>query len=382
MFIPAPLLSIPKEKIKMKLRQKTVQIAMACLTSTVLAACGGSDHNNSSSAMNAEFKSTILVSDGSVSAPNIDPNLKNGWGIAFNPTGPMWVSDNDTKKSTLYDGNGVVQSLVVTIPPNAAGQAAGPTGIQFNTTTDFPISANGGTPANAVFMWATDAGTIAAWSPKVLPTQAVTVHDDGTGGAVYKGLALGTNAGENLLYATDFHNKKIDVFNTSFTKVQLAGSFNDPGLPAGFSPFGIAIIGGTVYVTYAVLGPDGHTQVNGPGNGVVDSFDTAGNFIKRIATGNTLNSPWGVVIAPANFGSVSNDLLVGNFGEGTIDAFNPSSGAFVGALTQTDGSTFKQPGIWGLSFGNNFVSQPLNTLFFAAGPSPTSGVYGRLDLVP
>jgi uncharacterized protein (TIGR03118 family) len=366
----------------MKLRQKAVQVAMACLTSTVIAACGGSDHNNNSNAMTPEFKSTILVSDGSVGAPNIDPDLKNGWGIAFNSTGVMWVSDNDTNEASLFDGNGVVQSLVVTIPPNAAGQAAGPTGIQFNTTTDFPISANGGTPSNAVFMWATEAGTIAAWSPKVLATQAVTVHDDGTGGAVYKGLALGANAGENLLYATDFHNKKIDVFNTSFTKVQLPGSFNDPGLPAGFSPFGIAIISGTVYVTYAVLGPDGRTQVNGAGNGLVDAFDTAGNFVKRIATGNTLNSPWGVVIAPANFGSVSNDLLIGNFGDGTIDAFNPGTGAFVGALTQTDGTTFKQPGVWGLSFGNNFDSQPLNTLFFAAGPSPTTGVYGRLDVMP
>jgi uncharacterized protein (TIGR03118 family) len=366
----------------MKLRQKAMQIAMVCLTSTVLAACGGSDHNNSGSAMNAQFKSTILVSDGSVAAPNIDADLKNGWGIAFNSTGVMWVSDNDTNEASLFDGNGVVQSLVVTIPPNAAGQAAGPTGIQFNTTTDFPISANGGTPSNAVFMWATEAGTIAAWSPKVLPTQAVTVHDDGAGGAVYKGLALGANAGENLLYATDFHNKKIDVFNTSFTKIQLPGSFNDPALPAGFSPFGIAIISGTVYVTYAVLGPDGRTQVNGAGNGLVDAFDTAGNFVKRIATGGPLNSPWGVVIAPANFGTLSNDLLVGSFGGGTIDAFNPGTGAFVGPLTQTDGTPFLQQGIWGLSFGNNFDSQPLNTLFFAAGPSATTGVYGRIDLTP
>jgi uncharacterized protein (TIGR03118 family) len=368
----------------MKLRQKAVHVAMVCLTSTLIAACGGNSHNNNNNnAMTTpQFKSTILVSDGSVAAPNTDANLKNGWGITFNPTGVMWVSDNDTKKASLFDGNGVVQSLVVTIPPNAAGQLAGPTGIQFNSTTDFPISANGGAPSNAVFMWATDAGTIAAWSPNVLATQAVTMHDDGAGGAVYKGLALGANAGENLLYATDFHNKKIDVFNTTFTKVQLPGNFTDPTLPAGFSPFGIAIINGTVYVTFAVLGPDGHTQVNGPGNGVVDAFDTAGNFVKRIATGNTLNSPWGVVIAPANFGSVSNDLLIGNFGDGTVDAFNPGTGAFVGALTQTDGTIFKQQGIWGLSFGNNFDSQPTNTLFFAAGPTPTSGVYGRLDLAP
>ncbi|WNC94758.1 TIGR03118 family protein [Paraburkholderia sp. FT54] len=366
----------------MKLHQRAVHTVALGLTVATLAACGGNDNNSNNSTMAPQFKSTILVSDGSVSAPHTDANLKNGWGIAFNPTGPVWVSDNNTKKSTLYDGNGVVQSLVVTIPPNAAGQAAGPTGIVFNGSTDFQISANGGAMSNALFIWATDAGTIAGWSPKVLPTQAVTVHDDGAGGAVYKGLAIGVNAGANLLYAADFHNKKVDVFDKSFNKVQLAGSFSDPSLPAGLSPFGIAAIGGTVYVAYAVLGPDGHTQMNGPGNGVVDAFDSAGNFVKRIATGNTLNSPWGLALAPANFGAASNDLLVGNFGDGTIDAFNPSSGAFVGALTQSDGTVFKQPGIWGISFGNNVDSQPLNTLFFAAGPTPTSGVYGRLDLMP
>ncbi|PCE22855.1 TIGR03118 family protein [Paraburkholderia acidicola] len=365
----------------MKLHRNAVLVTLCTITAATLAACGSSD-NRSTPTMPAQFKATTLVSDGSVAAANIDPNLKNGWGIAFNPTGVVWVSDNNTKKSTLYDGNGVVQSLVVTIAPNAAGQAAGPTGIVFNKSTDFAISANGGAAANAVFLWATDAGTIAAWSPKVLPTQAVNAYDDGAGAAVYKGLAIGANAGANLLYATDFHNKKVDVFDKSFTKVQLTGKFVDPQLPAGLSPFGIAAIGSTVYVSYALLGPDGHTQVNGAGNGVVDAFDTAGNFVKRIATASTLNSPWGLVIAPANFGAASNDLLVGNFGDGTIDAFDPNSGKFLGALTSTSGSTFRQPGIWGMAFGNNVDNQPLNTLFFAAGPTPTTGVYGRLDVTP
>ena len=367
----------------MKLHRDAVLAALVGLTAVALAACGSSDNDvNRPPTIAPQFKATTLVSDGSANAANVDPNLKNGWGIAFNPTGVMWVSDNNTKKSTLYDGNGVVQPLVVTLPPNAAGQAAGPTGIVFNKTTDFQISANGGAASNAVFLWATDAGTIAAWSPKILPTQAVNAFDDGAGGAVYKGLAIGANAGASLLFATDFHNRKVDVFDKSFNKVQLPGKFVDPTLPAGFSPFGIAAIGNTVYVTYALLGPDGHTQVNGAGNGVVDAFDTAGNFVKRIATSATLNSPWGVVIAPANFGAASNELLVGNFGDGTIDVFDPNSGEFKGALTNTDGTTFKQPGIWGLSFGNNAANQPLNTLFFAAGPTPTSGVYGRIDVRP
>jgi len=367
----------------MKLHRDAVLAALLGFTAVALAACGSSDNSaNQTPTIAPQFKATTLVSDGSANAANVDPNLKNGWGIAFNPTGVMWVSDNNTKKSTLYDGNGVVQPLVVTLPPNAAGKAAGPTGIVFNKTTDFQISANGQAVSNAVFLWATDAGTIAAWSPKVLPTQAVNAFDDGAGGAVYKGLAIGSNAGANLLFATDFHNRKVDVFDKSFNKIQLPGKFVDPTLPAGFSPFGIAAIGNTVYVTYALLGPDGRTQVNGAGNGVVDAFDTAGNFVKRIATSATLNSPWGVVIAPANFGAASNQLLVGNFGDGTIDVFDPGSGEFKGALTNTDGTTFKQPGIWGLSFGNNAANQPLNTLFFAAGPTPTSGVYGRIDVRP
>ncbi|WP_186268907.1 TIGR03118 family protein [Burkholderia gladioli] len=374
----------------MKVKRIAALAALAAVTAFTLAACGGGDDNSTPPAsttppppaLKTQFKSTTLVSDGSATAANIDPNLKNGWGIAFNPTGVMWVSDNNTHLSTLYDGNGVPQSLVVTIPANAAGTAAGPTGIVFNkTAADFQISANGGAASNAVFMWATDAGTIAAWSPKVLPTQAVNAYDDGAGGAVYKGLAIGVNGGANVIYATDFHNKKVDTFDRAFNKI-LVGKFVDPNLPAGFSPFGIAAIGNTVYVSYAVLGSNGKTQVNGAGNGVVDAFDTAGNFVKRIATGGTLNSPWGMVIAPSNFGSASNDLPVGNFGDGTVDVFDPNSNALIGALPNPDGSTFKQAGIWGMSFGNNAANQPSNTLFYAAGPTPTTGVYGRIDVTP
>ncbi|MBN3722992.1 TIGR03118 family protein [Burkholderia sp. Ac-20379] len=374
----------------MTLTRIAAMASLAAVTAFTLAACGGGDDNSTPPAVTAppppalktQFKATTLVSDGSATAANIDPNLKNGWGIAFNPTGVMWVSDNNTHLSTLYDGNGVPQSLVVSIPANAAGTAAGPTGIVFNkTAADFQISANGGAAANAVFMWATDAGTIAAWSPKVLPTQAVNAYDDGAGGAVYKGLAIGVNAGANVIYATDFHNKKVDTFDRAFNKI-LVGKFVDPNLPAGFSPFGIAAIGNNVYVSYAVLGSNGRTQVNGAGNGVVDAFDTAGNFVKRVATGGTLNSPWGMVVAPSNFGSASNDLLVGNFGDGTIDVFDPTSNALIGALPNPDGSTFKQAGIWGMSFGNNAANQPANTLFYAAGPTPTTGVYGRIDVTP
>jgi uncharacterized protein (TIGR03118 family) len=370
----------------MKSKRIAAWLAVAGVATVTLAACGGSGHDDHASStpppatQTSSFKTTVLVSDGSVTAPNTDPNLKNGWGIAFNPSGAMWVSDNNTKKSSLYDGNGVVQSLVVTIPPNAAGAPAGPTGIVFNKSTDFQIGAPGVAQSNAVFLWATDAGTIAAWSPKVLPTQAVNAFDGSAQAAVYKGLAIGTNDGQNVLYATDLHNKRVDVFDKTFTKVQLSpNQFFDPNLPANFTPFGIASINGTVYVSYALLDPDGTKQQNGAGNGVVDAYDPSGHFMKRIATQGTLNSPWGMVTAPTGFGSYSGDLLVGNFGDGTIDVFSPDTGAFVAAMANADGSTFRQAGIWGLSFGNNALNQPLNTLFFAAGPTPTSGVYGRID---
>jgi uncharacterized protein (TIGR03118 family) len=362
----------------MKLRKKAI-IACSIGITVILAACGGGGSRVMPAA--STFKATTLVSNSSGSAPNTDPNLENGWGVAFNPTGPVWVSDNNTNKSSLYDGNGVVQTLVVTIPANALGAAAGPTGIVFNPSTGFMINANGGAATKAVFLWATEAGTIAAWAPTVLATQAVTAVDNSATAADYKGLAIGTSAaGVTQLYATDFHNHQVDVFNTSFAPVQVAGQFKDPNLPSGFSPFGIQVIGSTVYVSFAVVGPDGKTQMNGAGNGVVDAFDMSGNLLMRVATGGTLNSPWGMAMAPANFGTFSNDLLVGNFGAGTIDAFNPTTGAFVGALTQSNGSTFTQPGLWGMAFGNNVDSQPLNTLYFAAGPTLTSGIYGRLDL--
>jgi len=363
----------------MKFKQKLALSVMLGLTVATLSACGGSDSSsNNNMALTGPFKTTLLVSDGSTPAAHTDANLQNGWGIAFNPTGVVWVSDNATSKSTLYDGNGVPQSLVVSIPAAANGRPGGPTGIVFNTSTDFQISANGAT-SNALFMWATEAGTIAGWSPKVLPTSAVIAFDDGAGAAVYKGLAIGKNATGNFLYATDFHNNKVDVFDKNFSKVQLAGSFQDPSLPAGFAPFGINVTGTTVTLTYAKQGTDGRKQVNGAGNGVIDTFDTDGRFIKRIASGGALNSPWGIAMAPANFGAASNELLIGNFGDGTINAFNPTTGAFVGALTQADGTPIKQTGIWGMSFGNDVASQPANTLFFAAGPSPTTGIYGRID---
>ncbi|RDK03447.1 TIGR03118 family protein [Paraburkholderia lacunae] len=356
----------------MKSLLKVLSIVAGGVALASLVACGGSVHVQS-------FTATALVSDGAVPAPHTDTNLKNPWGIAFNPKGFVWVADNATSVATLYDGNGVPQSLIVSIPDGSSGPA-NPTGIVFNGTTDFVVS-QGGKSGVGVFIFVGEGGTVTAWSPAVSPTAAITMFDDGSGGAVYKGLALASNGGANFLYAADFHNGKIDVFDRTFTKVAMPGKFQDPTLPPGFAPFGIQAIGSKLFVTYAKQNAAMHDNLDGPGLGFVDVFDTAGNLMQRFASAGPLNAPWGVAQAPGNFGPFSGDVLIGNFGDGTINAFDPVSGQFVGALKLKDGTVFVQQGLWGIAFGNGLDNQPVNTLFFAAGPNDEAdGVYGRIDV--
>ncbi|HZZ11750.1 MAG TPA: TIGR03118 family protein [Paraburkholderia sp.] len=339
-----------------------------------LFACGGSISNNEPS-----FNATTLVSDGAVDAPHTDVNLKNAWGVAFNPKGFVWVVDNATSVATLYDGNGVPQSLIVSIPDGKNG-AASPTGIVFNGTMDFTVSQGGRTGVGA-FIFSGEGGTITAWSPTVSATAAIVMFDDGNGGAVYKGLALANNGGANFLYATDFHNNKIDVFDRNFAKVALTGKFQDPALPPGFAPFGIQAIGARLFVTYAMQDSAAHDNLDGAGLGFVDVFDTAGNLLQRFASAGPLNAPWGIAQAPGDFGAFNGDVLVGNFGDGTINAFDAVSGKLVGTVNQSGGTAFMQKGLWGIAFGNGLNNQPVNTLFFAAGPNhEANGVYGRLDV--
>jgi uncharacterized protein (TIGR03118 family) len=340
---------------------------------------GGSSSNSSGTSSPSSFTATALVSDGAVSAPHADPNLKNGWGVAFNPKGFVWVADNGTNVATLYDGNGTPQSLVVTIPDGTNGEAA-PTGIVFNGTQSFTVTQNGKSGV-AAFIFAGEGGTITAWAPAVGPTNAFTMYDDRTGGAVYKGLALAASNGNNFLYATDFHNNKIDVFDTNFTKVTMPGGFKDPAIPAGFAPFGIQQVGTNLFVTYAQQDAAKHDDVAGTGLGMVDVFDTAGNLKQHFATGTPLNAPWGIAQAPNNFGAFSGTILIGNFGDGTINAFDASSGQSMGPLNSSNGSAIIEHGLWGIAFGNDLNNQPSNTLFFAAGPNDEAdGVYGRIDL--
>jgi len=340
------------------------------------------------------FSATSLIADtAGTGALSTDANLVNAWGIAFGPTSPAWVANNHTESSTLYDGNGKAQPaaapLVVALPDSPAAVSFDPTGIVFNGSTDFVVAA-GGKTGPARFIFDGEGGMIAGWSFGVDAAHAVTMYTD-AGGAVYKGLAIASNGTGNFIYATDFHNSKIDVFDASFTKqasTATSFSFTDSTLPAGYAPFGIQAIangaGGAtqLYVSYAQQAPPGNDNANGAGLGLVDIFDTNGTFVKHLVpVGGVLNGPWGMALAPADFGTLSNTLLVGNFGDGKINAFDPASGQLVGSIQNAGGTAFAVPGLWGIAFGNGANNQPKNTLFYAAGTNDeANGAYGRIDV--
>ena len=333
------------------------------ILSATLAACGGDGDNASPTVPETAFTDTKLVSD-IAGAPNTDPNLINAWGIAFNPTGFVWVTNTGSSTSTLYDGNGLRQTLVVKTP-------AAPIGIVFNgSKSDFK-----GSP----FIFSTAAGAIAAWSPEVDLNNAATVFNGAASGNSYRGLAIASYNGATYIYATDFANDRVDVFDAKFAKAAMPGGFRDPNLPAGYGPYGIQAIGDRIYVSYAKHA--GRFEERTPGAGVLNVFDTSGNLVKRLVTGGTLNAPWGIAIAPANFGTYSGKLLVGNFGDGTVQAYDPNTGAAAGLLHKADGTNIIIDGLWGLAFGNGVNSQPANTLYYTAGPSAGAhGAYGRIDM--
>lgn len=325
----------------------------------------------------AQFVQTNLVSDIAGMAANTDPNLVNPWGIASSATSPFWVADNGTGVSTLYNSSGTPQSLVVTVP--AAGSASGgtPTGVVFNGGTDFEIFT--GTPAR--FIFATEDGTISGWASPA--TQATVKVDNAPTGAVYKGLTLGNNGTANFLYAANFHSNAINIFNGTYTATALAGSFTDPNLPAGFAPFNIQNLNNTLYVTYAKQDAMGEDDVAGAGNGFVDRYDLNGNFLGRLVTQGPLNSPWGLAIAPAGFGAFANDLLVGNFGDGRINVFDPITGTFLGTLNDTNGNPIEISGLWGLRVGNGGNGGDPSKVYFTAGIGEEGhGLFGSLAVVP
>ncbi len=276
----------------------------------------------------AAYVQTNLVSDVPGLAVNTDPNLKNAWGISFGPGSPFWVSNAATNTSTLYNGAGTPQALIVTIPGSPTGQV-------FNNTSDFVLSDG----SKAIFLFAQLNGAISGWNPAA-GTTALTAAT-GNAGASYDGLALGASSQGNVLYAADNAGGKIDVYNATFQPTTLAGAFVDPNLPAGFKPYNIQNLGGVLYVTYN----------SAAGGGVVVTFDQNGNFITQVtsnAAGGPLNTPWGVALAPAGFGQFGGDLLVGNRGNGQINAFDPTTGAFLGTVSDANGNpitNLRAPGL-------------------------------------
>ena len=335
------------------------------------------------------YVQTNLVSDIPGVAAHTDPNLSNPWGISSSATSPFWVSDNKTGVSTLYNGNGepfpLQNPLVVNIPPPGGGTPpAAPTGQVFNGGSNFNLGPN--QPAR--FIFATEDGTISGWNPAANPTNAILKVDNSAIGAVYKGLAIGNNGTGDFLYAANFSAGKIDVFDSAFGLTTLSGSFTDPNMPSGFAPFNIQNVGGALLVTYAVQDVAKHDDVAGAGNGIVDVFDLNGNLEKRLISSGPLNSPWGLALAPPNFGVFSNDLLVGNFGDGRINAFDPTTGNFLGTMLDKDGNPIVNTGLWGMKFGNGGTGGAANILYFTAGiPGPNGavedhGLFGSVQPTP
>jgi uncharacterized protein (TIGR03118 family) len=319
------------------------------------------------------YKQTNLVSDlpgvAAITDPNVPPKLQNPWGLDRGPTGPLWVSNNGTNSSTLYNGAGQPQSLVVSVPGS-------PTGIAFNGTTGFKL-ANG---RPATFLFAGEGGTLSGWNGG---TTAALAKDMSSSGAIYKGLTIATVGSAPRLFATNFHAGAVDTFDSSFN---YTGSFTDTTVGDGFAPFNVQNIGDHLFVTFAKQDADREDDVAGAGNGFVDEFNPDGTLVRRFASNGTLNSPWGVALAPASFGQFGGDLLIGNFGDGRINAFDPTTGSFLGQLQGANGPLAIE-GLWGLKFGNGAAAGPTDTLFFTAGIAGPGaiedhGLFGSITAVP
>src|SRR5437868_14038486 len=299
---------------------------------------------SATSARADSYSQTNYQSDIAGVAAHVDPNLVNPWGMAANSTGTtIWVSDNGTGVSTLYHQDGTAVSLVVTIPTSARNKDGGnPTGIVRNGTPFFKVTKNGHSQP-ARFIFASEDGSISGWNPSLDGTNAIIAVDNGTNSgtnkAVYKGATLGVAHGHNFLYVTNFHSGHVETYDENFHQTN-PNAFADPNIPVGFAPFGIQNLNGKIYVTYALQNKQRHDDVAGPGNGFVNVFDTSGNLIKRLVSNGNLNSPWGLALIEGD------ELWVGNFGDGKINNYDPTTGAFLGTISQADGTPLQFNGLW------------------------------------
>ncbi|HWB53353.1 MAG TPA: TIGR03118 family protein [Tepidisphaeraceae bacterium] len=311
---------------------------------------------------------TNLVSNIPGLAANTDPNLQNPWGISFSATSFFWVSDNGTGLATLYNGAGAPQGLVVTIPAPGGGTSA-PTGQIFNSNNS---AFNGD-----LFIFASEDGTITGWRG-ALGSNAETLFDNSANGAIYKGIAIASVSSKTYLYATNFSSGQIDVFAQSGAPA-LTGTFTDPNLPSGHAPFNVQNLNGKLYVTYAEQS-GGTDEVDGPGLGFVDIFTLNGDFVQRVASQGALNAPWGLALTPTGWGLPAGDLLVGNFGDGKINVYDPS-GTFVGTIADASDNPIANDGLWGLTFGNGGNGGSPTSLYLTAGLNDEAdGLFARIDL--
>jgi uncharacterized protein (TIGR03118 family) len=343
----------------------------------------------------------------------LDPHLVNPWGVAESQGSPFWVADNDAGASTLYSvpGAGNTQVSVtprvfsIPSPGDPLSRSGTPTGAVFNTDSvgqGFKVAgvdrSNNAAAASALFLFASEDGTIVGWNPNVNPpgfdpslagTYGIIAVDNSAKptadeGAVYKGLAIATDAhGETFLYTTNFRAGTVEVYDASFNRVRLPRSaFADPHLPHGYAPFNIALIDGKLFVTYAKQDREKHDDVARPGHGVVDVFDLRGHMLSRFTQHGHLNSPWGMVQAPASFGEFAGAILIGNFGDGRIHAFHPDNGRFLGTVTNSLGQSILIDGLWSLSVGNGTNGGEAGTIYFTAGPNgEKDGLFGSLSPV-
>ncbi len=342
-------------------------ILLAATSALALALAGPAGAHGGGKAANV-YKKRNLVSDINGVARITDRNLVNPWGLSFGPATPAWVADNGADVSTLYTG-GVRRSIPVTVQLVVGIPAGAPTGTVFNPTGGFKVN---GAPAK--FIFDSEKGTITAWNAG---TEAVT--EATTPNAIYKGLAIASKGGATFLFAANFHAATIDVFDDAFAPVTTPpGAFTDPNLPKGFAPFNVQEIGGRLVVAYAKQDADAEDEEAGPGLGFVDVYDTSGRLVRRLISNGALDAPWGLAVAPRHFGPFGGDLLVGNFGDGLINAYDTHTGAFEGTLMNKDAHPIRIDGLWALRFGNGVIGTPQTLLFTAGIADEAHGLFGEI----
>jgi uncharacterized protein (TIGR03118 family) len=360
-------------------------VGSGVVAATLAVAPAGAASANDDHDADLAVTQTNLVSDQVGHAPLVDPNLVNAWGMSFgtgaNAT-PVWVSDNGADVATLYRGATTPASfakvpLTVSIPGGA------PTGQVFNpSSTEFMVK-NGAASGPAKFIFASEAGWITGWNPNVpAPGSTMAQPAAHVGHAVFKGLTLASSKGADYLYAADFHGNKIRVFNSSFKLQNWKGAFQDRRLPRGYAPFNIQLLNGMLYVTYAKQDAAKMDDAKGPGRGFVDVYTTSGVLTQRLVKRGHLNSPWGLAIAPSSWGNLAGMLLVGNFGDGHINAYNPRNGHFLGQLRDAKGHAIDIDGLWALMPGNGVAATPDEVIFSAGPDDEAHGLVGVLDETP